>query len=146
MTASAHLQLTDRVLAALQADPPLVDGPVVRGRAVVLAKGFTGAIGIRLARAGGQAVVSGCTQWQTAMVIECLKRAADGEDASTAVDQLLQDVFARIAAPAVLFPAKFTGEPEIAWDYDEQDPSVGAASLILRADHITTRSTLQPIT
>jgi hypothetical protein len=148
MTASAHLQLTDRILVALRADPPLVDGPIARGRAIVVAKAFTGAIGVRLARAMGQrGGISGVLQWQTAIVIECAKRVADGEDPNSAVDQLLQDIFSRINSQALPAAAStWTGDPEIAWDMDQQDPSVGAASLILRADHITPRSTLQPIT
>lgn len=147
MTASAHLGLTDRVLAALRADPPLVDGPIARGRGSVVPKTLTGAIGVRLVRAAGRRTdVSGILQWQTAVVIECAKRVAEGEDPNSAVDQLLQDIYARVGALTVGAAGTLTGDPEIAWDFDEQDPSVGVASLILRADHITSRNTLLPYT
>jgi hypothetical protein len=151
MTTSAHLAITDDILAALRADPPLVDGPIVRGRAVVLTKAFTGAIGVRLVRSAGQPYsLNGDMQWQTLIAVECLKRADEGEDAHAAVDGLLQAVFERLgaacsAADAPLLPQGL-GEMEIAWDFDEQDPSVGAASLALRAEQLTAANTLRPQT
>lgn len=151
MTASAHLALTDDILAALRADPPLVDGPVVRGRAVLLTKAFTGAIGVRLVRSAGQALsFGGETQWQTIVAVECVTRAGEGEDAHSAVDGLLQAAYERVATVfssdgAPVLPTG-PGDMEIVWDFEDQDPSVGGASLIVRAEQITAANTLHPQT
>lgn len=141
---TAHLQLTDVIMAQLRADPPLTDGPIARGRALLLGKQFDSAIGVRLARAGGNRIdTDGATSWQTAIVVECCMRAVDGDDAHAAVDPLLQSVYQRICAgPLPVAAAGWSGDPELAWDTDPDDPTVGLASLILRINHITGPMTL----
>jgi hypothetical protein len=146
---TGHLALTDVLMAQLQAEPPLCDGPIARGRAqILLGKTFTGAIGVRLARAGGRGFdLADAKRWETGVVIEMAVRVKEDEDAHSAVDGLLDSVYARVVAAEVPPDVQeWPGDTEIRWEIDDGDSTVAFATLILRPIHITGPSNLAAFT
>lgn len=145
---TCHLDIANAIMDALRADPLLVDGPIARGRAITLPRQYESAVGVRLVRSGGQRVdFSDGRYWTTAVAIECAKRAGPDEDPQAAVDALVAEVYARVCNAALPKAAEgLPGDPEIHWDTDEADPSVGLATLIVRANHLTARASLAPMT
>lgn len=146
MTATAHLQLTDAVMSVLNA-PPAVFQRLTRGRAVPAQLGNDNAGFVRLHTAKGQRLdMAGLTtQWHTAIVVEIAARATAAQDAHEAVDALLQTAFSRIAASTPEAGAwEWAGEPEIQWQIDEADTTVGLAALVLPIRHLTGPHSLSP--
>lgn len=137
---TAHLELTDAIVAALQTAPALAGGRITRGRAVPMQLSAGTALFVRLANASGRpfTVKGDVIQWRTVVAVECAARASAAQDAHSAVDDLLQDVYARIAtAPPADGSWQWDGEPEIHWQIDEADTTVGIAALILPIAHLT---------
>ena len=146
MTASAHLQLTDAVMAALTASPPVAD-IVKRGRAVPAQLTAATVAAVRLIRSTGTRLsIDGlATTWHTAVAIEMGARAAADSDGHAAVDPVLQAAYTRICAQPIAGGAwEWAGEPEIHWQLDEADTTVGLVTIVLPIQHIA-GSTLTPL-
>lgn len=149
MTATAHLQLAGAVQDALLANPALAGGRVKRGRAVPLQLDADNAIFVRLLTARGramEALVPITTEWTTGIAIDITARATAAQDAHEAVDELLQATFTRLAASEPgLGGFAWASEPEIHWQIDEADTTVGLATLVLPVRHLTGPQSLAPV-
>lgn len=140
MTTTAHLELTDTIVAVLQTAPALAGGRITRGRAVPMQLGAGTALFVRLVKSAGRplTVKGDVIQWGTVVAVECAARASAAQDAHSAVDDLLQAVYARIAAAAPTDGTwQWDSDPEIHWQIDEADTTVGVATLILPITHLT---------
>ncbi|MEY2688240.1 MAG: hypothetical protein RL375_2438 [Pseudomonadota bacterium] len=142
---TAFLQITDAVLASLQAAPALAGGRITRGRATAVSAAAQTAIAVNVARSRAEPLALDGTslQWETTVVITLFGRAAAGSDAEAAIDPLLVSTWARLQSltpPAGVVDVAL--DPTIAWDVDEADQTVVTAALALRITHITTGSAL----
>lgn len=147
MTASAQLQITDAIMATLRESPP-VAARIQRGRTIPAQLTADTVASVRLVRSNGTRLsVDGvATTWHTAIAIEVGARAAADSDAHAAVDPVLQAAYARIhAAPPAGGAWDWSGDPEIHWQIDEAESTVGLATLVLPITHIT-GSSLTPLT
>ena len=136
---TAHLQATDAVMAALRTAPAVAD-KIARGRAVPAQLTADTAAFVRLARSTGNSLAldGSATTWHTAPAIEIGARAAAGEDAHEAVDTVLQAAYTRICATEPAGGAwEWAEAPEIHWQIDEADSTVGLVTLVLPITHIT---------
>ena len=143
---TAHLQATDAVMAALRTAPAVAD-KIARGRAVPAQMTSGTCAFVRLHRSSGNrlALDGTCTTWITAIAIEIGARAAADGDAHEAVDPVLQAAFTRIEQLATAGVLDWAGDPEIHWQIDEADTTVGLAAIVLPIKHIA-GPTLAPYT
>lgn len=132
---SVFLDLRNAVYDLLNANPALADGFILKGRAIPLPPEKDQGIFVRLGRATGQAPFMSSTKvdWDADVVVTLAARAAAGSDGETAVDELLMDVYARLAtAPSPPYTDGWVIQPSLVWDCDEADRTLGAAELRLR--------------
>lgn len=142
---TAFTAIQAALLAALQAAPALAGGRISVNRLRPIPAGQDSAIVIRLDQANGTEMVLGLVDWQTAFAVECYARAAAGSDASVAVDALLGDTWARLAALDFTdLGAAIALDPQIDWQYDDADTPVVCAVIRIKAQHRTQLATLQP--
>ena len=142
-TAFAALQAA--LLAALTAAPALAGGRISANRLRPIPTGQNTAIVLRMGRSKGSEEVLGALDWQTPFAVECYARAAAGADPQPAVDVLLSDVWARLAAlNDATLGASISINPEIDWQYDDADTPAVCAVIQITAQHRTARATLQP--
>ena len=145
MGTTAHLAIRNAVAALLTAPPALAGGFVQAGRAFPLPTDKTQGIYVRLQASPGQQpfVGDGRTDWSTTLLITCVARGDAGVDGETAVDGLLYDTYARLAAAAP--PANADGlvvVPGLDWDVDEADTTLGAATFRIQVQHRTASGSL----
>ncbi len=146
---TAFLQLSQAVVAALSAAPALAGGRVRGGRRVPVPQGWPNAIDVHIERSvGSNATLDGrINRWETLIGVDVYARAMPGQDAETAVDELLASVFARLAAANPPAGAgRWQVEPQITWDVAEADQSLVVASLALRIPHFTGPASLAAAT
>ena len=146
---SAFLDLRDVVVGLLTANPALAGGFVKAGRAFPLPVEQAQGIFVRLARGQGQAnfAGNGMVDWGTDIVVSMTARATTGQDAETAVDALLDAVYARLAAASPPVSADgWTLAPSVTFDVDEADQALGSAELRLRVQHRTASGDLSAAT
>jgi hypothetical protein len=142
---SAFLDLRDLAVSALTGAPALAGGFVKPGRMFALPEERSQGIFVRLARARGATPFAGDlrTDWETELVLHLTARAAVGGDGEDAVDELVDAVYARMAAAAP--PPQSDGwllEPSVAFEVDEADQTIGHAELRLRLKHRTAAGSL----
>lgn len=146
---SAFLDLRNEVVSLLLASTPLAGGFVKPGRAFPLPAEQAQGIFVRLARGQGQANFAGnsMVDWGTDIVVSMTARATPGQDGETAVDALLDAVYARLAAASPPVSADgWTLAPAVTFDVDEADQTVGSAELRLRVQHRTASGGLSAAT
>lgn len=142
---TAFVTIQAALLAALSAAPALADGRISVNRLRPIPAGQNSAIVIRLDQAQGTEMVLGLVDWQTAFAVECYARAPAGTDASGAVDTLLADTWARLAALDFTdLGASIVLDPQIDWQYDDADTPVVCAVIRVKAQHRTSLLSLQP--
>jgi len=137
--------------ALLQADPPIAEGRVWRGRQSPIAQQTPSAVVIRIEKSAGQRadVADGPIDWATDYQIELYARVASGEPPEDTVDPLLREAFARLsgAGPALgLAVEDILLDPRIAWDYAEGSTPQVVATLSVRVIHRTKANGLDPWT
>lgn len=141
MTAFATVQAA--LLAALTAAPVLAGGNIGVNTTRPVAAGKTTAIVLRLERSAGLETALGALDWDTEFAVECHARGATGADPVAAVDALLADVWARIAA---LTDAQLGGSPQgqaaIDWQFDADETPTVVAVLRVTVRHRTPFTTL----
>lgn len=142
-TAFATLQAS--LLAAIVATPSLAGGRVSVNRMRPIPAGQDTAIVLRLEAAEGHEFVIGSIDWNSTYVVECYARGSAGADPESAVDTLLLDTWARLAAlDFSQIGAAVTVDPKIQWQYDETDTPIVCAVIHLSAQHTTTSASLAP--
>lgn len=142
---TAYLDYTAAIAALLLASPALAGGYVKPGELALLPAEQAQGIFINPGRSTGanQVLEGGVNRWQTSIVVSMAARAADGQTRLQAIDALLALVYARLAEAVAPFGAlPWTFAPDIAFDFDEADQSLGGASLVLRIDHFTAAASL----
>jgi hypothetical protein len=138
------------LLAALQAAPALAGGNISANRTRAIESGHAAEIVVRLDQAAGDeaGIGSAMYDWQTAYTVECYARAASAADPAAAVDALLADTWARLAAlDTAATGADISLSPAIDWQYDGTTATpVVCAVLRLTARHSrTARNALTPL-
>jgi len=142
---TAFATIAATLLAALKATPALAAGRVYTNPTRAIQDSFTPAIVLRLDAAEATEYPLGVHSWRTAFVVECYARASSGQDPMTAVDTLLADTWARLAAlDATTLGADLSLSPKIDWQYDAADTPVVCAVIRLTAQHYTDTTTLAP--
>lgn len=131
--------IADAIEAALFAAPPLAGGRVYANRLRPLPEGVATALVVRLDKSEAIEVVLGALDWTSGFVLECYARGAGGTDPAEAVDALLGDAWARLAAldAGALGAMAIVINPSIDWQYDEADGPVVCASVTLQVQHRT---------
>lgn len=147
MSLTAHLQLHQAVVAALQAAPALAGVPVYSNPVRELPHQVARAIAVTLVRSAAQRPTLHALDWATTLQIDCMARAANATaDAATAIDPLVQAAWATLAsltAPSLgLMDVQL--EPAITWDFAEGATTIGTATLVLNAVHRTPATQLEP--
>lgn len=135
---TAFLALTDAVVDALRADPPLAPD-IARGRGTPAGLGKGTAIRVGVATGKARALdLDGTLKWETVIVVELFARAAANADGEQAIDPLLSAAWQRLQG--VTPPPGVLGlqlEPSIGWDVDEADQTIVRAQLALLVVHTT---------
>lgn len=142
---SAFLALRDAAVAALLQAPAIAGGYVKAGRGSPLPAEKTAGVFVRLGRNPSAAPFVGDERhdWETELIVRLVARAAPGGDGEAAVDALLDQVYARLAAATPYANADaWTVAPGLAYDVDELDAALGAAELRLRIRHRTASGSL----
>ena len=140
---SAFLALAQAAVAALVASPALAGGRVVMGRDRPMPEHHASQIDVMLdsSRSRASTLDGTFTRWDTTIGLRLRTRAAAGSDGLTAVDALLADVFARLAAtPPPAGAARWALASDVRWEIDEADQTLCEAQLLLRIDHFTNSS------
>lgn len=141
---SAFVTIQAGLQAALAAAPALAGGQLQVNKLRPIAESQTTALVLRLDRTLGQEGVIGTIDWVSDYSIECYARNASGAEPAGAVDALLLDVWARVAAidAASIGASQITLTPQIDWQYDvAATPMVGAV-VHLTVSHSTTTTSL----
>ena len=146
---SAHLALTQALVDALGQAPAIAGGRIYRGRMRAMPAEHTSALFVGIVRSTGTQPFAGDgrTDWQTTVAVDVCARASAGVDGLTAVDTVLQDVYARLATynpPADV--SAWLIEPAIAWEVDEADQTIACATVSLRVQHRTQSGSLSAAT
>lgn len=143
---SAFATLQAALLAALVSAPALAGGNVSASRLRPISAGSSTALVLRLEQAEGEERVLGAVDWQTSFSVECYARgAAAGADLVAAVDPLLTDTWARLAALSFAsLGADITLNPKVDWQFDDGETPMVCAVIRLTATHRTALSTLTP--
>lgn len=143
------LALADAVEQLLLANPPLAGGRIRRGRRVPVPAEWTSAIDVYVLRSQGEGLDMGgaYTRWDTSIAVDILARAASNQHGEQAVDELLADTYARLAAATPPQAAVRWGvQPAIGWEVDEADQTLALARITLRVVHLTGPASLEPAT
>lgn len=145
---SAFTQIAAAVVTALLLPTPVAGGRVYRGRRGPLPAEHESMVVVPLGRSTGDSagVSEGPTDWTTEIQVECHARGTDLVPVDDAVDALLSDVYARLAALALpaLGVMHVVLDPEIEWDYLEADTLLASATLTLRIVHRTHGANFNP--
>lgn len=145
---TAFATLTAAVKALMLQAPALADGNVWRGRLRPIPAEHQHAIVIRIASAPGavSGIKLGPIDWNTVIEVDLYARCTPAQDPEDAVDTLLGDAFARLAAnPALAAGVMDTlAEPQLDWQFAEADNTLVCVTLQLRVIHRTEGLTLNP--
>ena len=144
MSTTAHMAIASAVVSALAAAPALAGGRVSLNKLRPVAAGDGTAIVVRQGRSIGQEQSLGVIDWTTDLTVECHARAAAGAEPAAAVDTLLFDAWARLAAldAASLGAMAVQIGSDIDWQFDDLDPPVAAAVIRLQVVHRTAATSL----
>lgn len=146
MTTTAHLAVQQAIVSALQAAPTVAGGAVYANRTRAISAQQPLAVVVRLERSEAAENTLHAHDWRTTFSVECHARAATAAaDPAQAVDALLNEVWARIAAlqPAGLGLMGFDMPPAIGWDYDDGETPLVCAAFRVTAMHRTPATSLQ---
>ena len=140
---TAFFDIQTALIAALSEPTALAGGRIYANRLRPIAANQPSAIVVRLDQAQGTEMVLGSVDWSTAYAVECYARAATGADPAAAVDALLADAWARLAAlDFTALDAVISINPQIDWQYDDAETPVVCAVMRLTAQHRTSLAAL----
>ena len=140
---SAFFDIQTALIAALSSATALAGGRIYANRLRPITANQASAIVVRLDQAQGTEMVIGSVDWSTAYAVECYARAASGTDPAAAVDALLTDAWARLAAlDFTALDAVISINPQIDWQYDDAETPVVCAVMRLTAQHRTSLAAL----
>ena len=147
---TAFQDVAQALSALLLVSPALAGGRVRANPTTPLPAEQASGIAVRMEDAQ-QIEANVCTAiWRTTYVLEIAARASTGTDPAAAVDALLEQTFARIAAADLSAQGvqDMLADPQIDWQYDNADTPMAAALLRLSVTHHSARATLaaEPIT
>ena len=147
MTTTAHLAVQQAIVSALQAAPAVASGAVYANRTRAISAQQPLAVVVRLERSDAATSTLHAHDWRTTLSVECYAKAATAaSDPAQAVDALLVEVWARVAAlqPAGLGLMGLDMPPAIGWDYDDGETPLVCATFRVTAIHRTSATSLQP--
>lgn len=146
MSATVFAGVQSAIVSALSAAPALAGGRIYANRVRALAANANTAIVVRLDQSASNSDTIGVLDWTTDYIVECYARGATGADPAVAVDALLSDVWARLAAlqPGALGVQSVTLNNVIDWQYDDAETPVVCAVIRLQVVHRTAKNNLSP--
>ena len=136
----------DLVRAALA---PLPRAEVRVGKRRPVAVGLPVEVVVRLLRAKGAVAFAGDarTDWGTGLAFDVYVRTEPGADVYATLDQVLDLIYPALTNAAPIADAGLlTEEPDITWDVDEADQTLGYLCLIVRVSHRTASGSLAAAT
>lgn len=144
---SAFADIQALVVAALSASTPLAGGRIYSDKSRAITQSATTAIVVRLESSIANAQTMSVIDWSTQLVVECYGRADASASASTNVDALLTQAWARIAPleSSTLALMRLELGPDVEWTHDEADTTLACASLRITAMHRTSAQSLSPL-
>jgi hypothetical protein len=135
---TAHFAIQTALITALQTPTAMAGGRIYANRLRPIAANQATALVVRLDQAQGTELVLGLVDWSTSFAVECYARAAAGTDPAAAVDALLADAWARLAAlDFTALDAVISINPQIDWQYDDAETPMVCAVMRLTAQHRT---------
>lgn len=144
---TSHLLMAHAVVALLQAEPAVAGGRAYSARTRAIPKDVLTAVNVRLERSTSQlaSVIGGRISWATLISVECYGRL-DGGSSDEAADQVLEEVFARLASDPSLGGLAMSVEPlegdTLSWDFDALDSNMACVTAKFIVKHQTTGRTL----
>jgi hypothetical protein len=137
---TAFADLTQQIATILTGSTPIAGGNIFTGRAFGLQEDQQQAVFVHLVRGTGASPFANDTRtdWTTEIAVVCLSRALNDQDGDAAVDWLLGEAYARLAAATP--PPDADGwviDPTVLWYVDEMDQTVCAAELRIRIQQRT---------
>jgi hypothetical protein len=147
--ATAHTQVRNALVAALQQAPALAGGRITSGLKRPVVSEYPSRVDVQLVRSKGASLLAGDgapRTWQTLLAVTALVRAAAGDTPDDDLDDLVQAVSERIAllsAPA-LGASSIALDPEITWGVVEGTPNFAMAQWKLTITHDTVGASLAP--
>lgn len=145
MTSSKHLQVRDAVADAIEALPLFAGAKVVRNGRRPVPQGTQARVFVFLSNAASTpfAIRGAPVNWITGVRVELVARDVPGTEAESAVDQLLQQVYARLESqPSLGGLAMDLNVTNLEWGEDEADTTVASCSLSVQVQHRTGTATL----
>lgn len=145
---TAHNIVSDAVRDLLAQAPALAGGRIYRGRMRPLPAEHADQVVVRLVRSTGTyETTGGPRDWVTEIEVDLQGRGSPGEEGDDIVDDLLEQLYARIvAAPTLGMPSVMDAMPgpDIEWSYSEADATYACATVSLTVNHRTQSATLAP--
>lgn len=125
---TAFKSIADTVLAALLAAPAVASGRVSVGRDNTTPLDQASDVNITLQAQGGEqfAITGGPVDWTGDLGIEVRARGSDSVDALSAIDPLIETVYARLAA--IAWPAGVMGLQGLRCQLDVQEAATPIAA------------------
>ena len=144
---SAFVIVSAAVKAKLLEAPALAGGFVKRGRAIPLPAELDEGLFVRIERTVGSGGTLGVTDWDTAIAVEGVKRVPPGTDSDDAIDPLLAATYERLrnAVGIAAGVMDIVPDPEIRWEVAEADDTLVGFVLLLRVNHRTGGTDLNPL-
>lgn len=142
---TAFLDITTAFIARLETVPAVCD-TILRANDRRVPENKAKALNVYHAgsRPNEGAIAGAPIDWISGIVVECYAKSST-ETPDAAVDQLIQDVYARLAADITLGGlVDDIGVPTIQIDYDAQGQKTGWAVLKYPVEHRTDNNTLEP--
>lgn len=145
MTTSKHLQVRDAVADAIEAQPLFATASVVRNGRRPVPQGTQARVFVFLSNAASTpfAIRGAPVNWVTGVRVELVARDAPGVEAESAVDRLLQQVYARLESQPGLGGLSMNLQvTNLEWGEDESDTTVASCSLTVQVQHRTNNANL----
>lgn len=145
MTTSKHLQVRDAVADAIEAQPLFATASVVRNGRRPVPQGTQARVFVFLSNAASTpfAIRGAPVNWVTGVRVELVARDAPGVEAESAVDRLLQQVYARLESqPGLGGLAMNLQVTNLEWGEDESDTTVASCSVTVQVQHRTNNANL----
>lgn len=141
---SIFLTIQNGIAAAITGVAALAGDAVRINSLREVEEGVNTAVVVRLGQTGANELVIGSFDWTTSYTVECYARANTGADPAAASDDLLTQVWSRIAAidPASIGAISIALQPQIDWQYDTGATPMVCAVIKLSVDHRANLSTL----
>ncbi len=145
MADSRHLVIRNAAAAAIRLGGLFAQADVLTNGRRPMPQTVKARIFVRLDTSAPRraAIAGGPSDWTTQLLVEIVARDTPGLEAETAVDQILQQIHARLLTSGNLGGlALDTQITQLAWDEDELETNVASCTASVQVLHRTSESSL----